>query len=142
MVLSYLSSGKKASCICPPDVSQIFPNLRTPTCSRILHTLCASRTDSHRYASYIPCSGSCPTEVHVRLLQTPKHIAHFCPSRCMVCNLIFHTDDLLPTAHPQFLFQEEFTVHRRLTDISVQKNLIYRNCFILFFHKLQFSAEY
>ena len=36
------------------------------------------------------------------------HSGHFCPSRCMVCNLIFHTDDLLAAAHPQFLFQEEF----------------------------------
>ena len=41
-----------------------------------------------------------------------------------------------------FSSKRSFTVHRRLTDISVQKNLIYRNCFILFFHKLQFSAEY
>ena len=41
------------------------------------------------------------------ICKPPKHIAHFCPSRCMVCNLIFRKAGSLPAGYLQFLFQEE-----------------------------------
>ena len=101
----------------------------TPACSPIPHKRFSSVSHFPRFASCIPCFGSCPRSVHDRPLQRLKHSGHFVPSKYTVCNLIFHKVGSLQEADRQS------PVNRRLTDISVQENLVYRCQRILFFQK-------
>lgn len=81
----------------------------TPACSPIPHKRFSSVSHFPRFASCIPCFGSCPRSVHDRPLQRLKHSGHFVPSKYTVCNLIFHKVGSLQEADRQSLFPAVFS---------------------------------
>ena len=83
--------------------------IHIPICSPIPHKQSFSLSHFPQYVSYILCSGFFPISERVRLLQKQRHSGHFFPSRCRVCNLIFHKDGSLQGADLQFLFPEVFS---------------------------------